>query len=334
MEKTAICTSYEAAALWELERSNARDFDGLVLILDMDRAAFGICRCRPDKLPVQVKTVIGSAGGGSFFREVVTALLPDCADPEGLARTLYDSVQDPAWVRAQKNYLRSGGTVDIPLPSLVAEGQVCSMTCAALDDFFKKTRRELLTDMIARAKDRIRILEAEDTCRIVPVGELARLFLAEYLIREAFLPMPLLPDDRLRTCTAQEDPAGIYEQGFALYRNAMETPRMLDSTLRLQVLRRNGAKLSPELLPLAESGTAYQALENVRYVGPVCVSEQSGLTLFANDRMHRLAIPDGLLPTGSAMSFLETGVGISGDRPTLMLRSSDGRTAQIPLDMI
>lgn len=316
--KQTPCTAFEAAVAWEQHRGGLQGNTGLVLVVDLDRGDAGICQWERNALPRQQWCCQGGIQA-DFFQTLVQRRFPDCADPAALASLLYEAAADPAWTRAQKAYLRSGRTMALSLPSVAAQGTAVSLTCAELDEIYHSEWADVTRKSLEAAKTHL----AGQTARIVPVGRLARLFLAEYLIRETFLAMPLLDDPILRLWTPEEDPSQVIRQGMEHYRSSQ--PQLLAQSIFVQVQRRQGDSLKPELLTLAKQGTGYKQLARASYTGPVYLGTEDTLTLFADSQPHCVSLPAGLGPV------VELGLAVYDRKLTLCLRKGN-RVTRIPLD--
>lgn len=333
MEKQTICTAYEAVAAWDLSRGDSTDFNGMLLVLDLDCGSAGLCRCTPGQPPVQIWEYTGSLSG-SFFRDAVWVLMPGCASPDG-EKLLRESLTGLFGSRIQKNYIRSYRDQDLDLPEVLVDGQVYQMTCAGLTEVFDRSHRHALEQMLAEAKAELGRQGAEATCRLVPVGELAGLFTAEYMVRETFLERPLLLDDRLRMHAKRENSARIVEQGYKTYRQQYSREKTIGKYLRLQVLRRKGAGVASELLTLAKSDSTYSQLrQNVAYVGPVCIVDGEPLTLYADSSLHRISLPAGVLSSAGQLDCVEVGVEAVDEELYLSVRNQSGKAARVALNNI
>lgn len=331
MEKQTICTAYEAVATWDLSRGDSADFKGMLLVLDLDRGSAGLCQCTPDQPPVQVWEYAGSLSG-SFFRDAVWTLMPGCASADG-ERVLRESLTGRFSARAQKNYIRSQKTQDMDLPEVLVDGQVYPMTCAGLNEVFDHTHRQALERMLAEAKAELERRGAEKNCRLVPVGELAGLYTAEYMVRETFLEMPRVEDARLRMHGKRENPARIVEQGYQTYRQQYSREKTIGKHLRIQVLRRKGAGVAPELLILAKSDSTYSQLcQNVTYVGPICIVDGEPLTLYADSNLHRISLPAGVISSAGQPDCVEVGIEAEDEELYLSVRNRSGKTARVALN--
>lgn len=332
MDNQAICTAYEAAAAWDLSRGDSGNFDGLILVVDLDQGSAGLCRCAPGQPPVQTWAHSGSLSG-SFFRDAVWTLLPGCSSPEG-ERLLRESLTGMIGSRAQKNFIRFERSEDLQLPDVVLDGQVYQPTCAGLAEVFGRSHEQPLRQMLGEAKAELDRQLGDGSWRVLPTGELAGLYMAEYLVRETFLKKPMLPDDRLRLCTGREDPARIAEQGYQLYRQNYSREKTIGKHLQLQVLRRTAGGTASELLTLARGDSTYSELRQVRYVGPICIADGEPLTLYADSDRHRLSVPaGGLIPAG-ALGCVEVGIGAEDEALYLSVRNQSGGTARLALGNI
>lgn len=333
MEKQTICTAYEAAAAWDLNHDNSFDFDGMLLVLDLDRGSAGLCRCTPGEPPVQVWEHVGSLSG-SFFRDAVWTLMPGCACVDA-ERLLRESLTGLFGSRAQKNYIRSSRSQDLDLPEVLADGQVYPLTCAGMTEVFDRSHRQALERMLSEAKAELDRQGAEETCRLVPVGELAGLYTAEYMVRETFLERPLLPDDRLRAHGKRETHARIVEHGYQIYRQQYSREKSIGKYLRLQVLRRKGTSVASELLTLAKSDSTYSQLrQNVAYVGPICIVGGEPLTLYADSDLHRVALPAEVRSSDGQLDCVEVGVEAVDEELYLSIRNRSSKTARVALNNI
>lgn len=321
MNKNTQCTPFEAAALWDLHRSGAGDYTGMILVVDLDRADAGICRCERGELPRQ-QWCSRNGVSEDFFLTLVRDRFPGCADQAVTANLLYGGIANANWIRPQKAYLRSGKAADLPLPSVAVDGSAVTLTCADLDGIYNRHWADATRRALADAKVQL----AGTAPRIVPVGRLARLFLAEYLIREAFLEMPLLDDPSLRSCGPGEDPSAAVRDGTELYRSISSKPQVLEHTVMVQTQRRQGDRVQPELLTLARKGTSYEQLAQVTYANKIYLGSDTSLTLFADSQPITVPIP------GSAGGTVEPGLGVENEKPVLFLRSGS-RIAKIPLDL-
>lgn len=332
MERQTICTAYEAAAAWDLSRHDSGNFEGMLLVLDLDRGGAGLCQCRSGQPPVQVWEHAGSLRG-SFFRDAVWTLMPGCSSPNA-AQELRESLTGLFGARSQKNYLRSFRARDMDLPEIALDGQVYPLTCSAVAEVFERTHAQALGRMLTASKEELEKRGAEENCRIVPVGELARLYLAEYMVRETFLARPLLKDDRLRLCDGQEDPARIVELGYQLYSRKYHREKTVGKQLRLQVLRRNGSGTTSELLMLAGSGSTCSQLRQPTYVGPICIARGEPLILYADSELHRMSVPEELLGDVGALNWVEVGVMAEDEALYLAVRNQIGKMARLDLNQI
>lgn len=321
MNKNTQCTDFEAAAVWNLHRSGSEDYTGRILVVDLDRADAGICRCESGQLPRQ-QWCSQNGVTGDYFLTLVRERFPGCTNEAATADMLYGSIAGANWVRAQKAYLRSGRTTDLPLPSVVTDGNAVTLTCAGLDEIYNRRWADATRRVLEAAKTQL----AGAAVRIVPVGRLARLFLAEYLIREAFLEMPMLDDPSLCLWGPGEDPSAAVRQGAELYRTISSKPQTLEHTIMVQTLRRQGDDLMPELLTLARKGASYEQLAQVSYTNKIYVGGDTDLTLFIDSQPRTIPLPGGSGYT------LELGLGAQDQDLILHLRRS-GNTAKIPLDL-
>lgn len=333
MEKQTICTAYEAAAAWDLSRDNSEDFNGMIMVMDMDRGSAALCRCTPGQPPVQVWEYTGRLSG-SFFRDAVWTLLPGCASPVG-EKLLRESLTGLFGSRVQKNYIRSGRSQNLDLPEVVVDGQVYPLTCADLTEVFDRSHRQNLERMLSEARAELNRQGAEENCHLVLVGELAGLYTAEYMVREAFLERPLLLDDRLRMHGKGEDPARIVELGYQIYRRQYSREKTIGKCLRLQVLRRKGTGEASELLTLAKSESTYSQLrQNVAYVGPVCIVDGEPLTIYADSDLHRISLPAGVLSNAGQLGCVEVGVEGVDEELYLLVRNQSGKVTRVALNNI
>lgn len=332
MEQQTICTAYEAAAAWDLSRDDSIEFEGLLLVLDLDHGSAGLCQHRSGQSPEQVWEYPGSLSS-SFFRDAVWVLMPGCSSPNG-AQQLRESLTGLFGSRSQKNYFRAGRTEDLSLPDVVLEGQVYSMTCAGLAEVFEHSHGQALRQMLSEARAELSRRGAEANCRILPVGELAKLYIAEYMVRETFLARPLLTDDRLRLCVGREDPAQIVEQGYEIYRQKYSPEKAIGKHLRLQVLRRTGSGAVSELLTLATGDRTYSQLRQIQYVGPICIADDEPLTLYVDSELLRISIPPDVLRSTGPLRCAEIGIGAEDENLYLSLRFSGGSTSRLALHNI
>jgi hypothetical protein len=178
--------------------------------------------------------------------------------------------------------------------------------------------------------------QKDPTVRILPFGALARLFIAEYQIRQRFFPgpaalFPVLPG--LAACAPGEDPDQYVREGQAIWEELAAKARSLEAAVMLQVLRRSDDGPVSELLTLAEQNTPYDRLGQVQYSAPVFVDIQEPLVIFYGSKMHRVTIPYGTLGKGRNAVRTEVGLGIQDDCPTLMLRLPEGECAAVPLEL-
>ncbi len=322
MNKNTECTAFEAAAVWDLHRSRSEDYTGLLLVVDLDRADVSICRCKSGELPRQ-QWCRQSGISQEYFLTLVRDRFPNCSDEAAMANLLYGGISNANWVRAQKAYLRSGKTMDLPLPSVVVDGNAVTLTCAGLDEIYNRYWADATRKTLEEAKAQL----AGAAARIVPVGRLARLFLAEYLIRQVFLEMPLLDDPSLRRWELNEDPSSAVSKGMELYRSISSNPQILEHTVMVQIQRRKGDCLKSELLTLAKKGTSYEQLEQVSYTDDIYMGGDMSLTLFADSQPYNIN-----LPIGSAALTIGLGLGVEQQKLTLFLRGRS-KITKIPLDL-
>lgn len=333
MEKQTICTVYEAVAAWDLSHGDSADFDGMLMVLDLDRGSAGLCQCAPGQPPVQVWEYNGSLSG-SFFRDAVWVLLPGCASPDGEKR-LREALTGKFGSRVQKNYIRSCRAENLDFPEVLVDGQAYSLTCADLMAAFDRSHRPALEQMLSEARAVLERRNAELSCRLVPVGELSGLYTAEYMVRETFLASARMLDDRLRMHGKQEALDRITEQGYRIYRQQYSREKPIGRYLRLQVLRRKGTGVTSELLTLARNDSTYSQLrENVTYVGPVCIVDGEPLTLYADSDLHRISLPGGIVSTAGQLECVEVGVAAEGEELYLAVRNQRGEIARVAIDEI
>lgn len=321
MEKYTECTAFEAAAMWDLHRSKPEDYTGLILVVDLDRANAGICRCESGRLPRQ-QWCSQSGVSQDYFLTLVRDRFACCANESALANMLYGGISNTQWVRAQKGYLRSGKTMDLPLPAVVIDGKPVNLTCAGLDEIYGWHWADATRKVLEEAKAQL----AGEPARILPVGRLARVFLAEYLIRETFLDIPLVDDPRLRLWAPDEDPAAAVSKGMELYQSAISKSQLLEHTVMVQTQRRQNDQLKPALLTLAKKGTSYEQLKQISYTDKIYVGSDKSLTLYADSQSLSIALPSG------SGNILALGLGVVQQKLMLFIRDGS-RIGKIPLDL-
>lgn len=321
MNNPTQCTPFEAAALLELHRGKPEDYTGLILVVDLDRADAGICRCESGQLPRQ-QWCSCSGVSQNYFLSLVQEYFGGCANESAVADLLYRGISNAQWIRGQKAYLRSGRAMDLQLPPVMMDGRAVNLTCANLDALYTRHWADATRKVLTAAKAEL----AGENARILPVGRLARLFLAEYLIRETFLEIPLMDDPCLRLWAPEEDPAEAIRQGTELYRNLSSKPRILECAIMVQIQRRQGDQLKPELLTLAKKGTAYEKLKQITYTDKIYVGSDQTLTLFADSQPFSLDLP------ANSGGVVALGLAAEQDKLSLIIRSGSS-TSKIPLTL-
>lgn len=332
MDNQTICTAYEAVAAWDLSRSDSTGFEGHILVMDLDRGGAGLCQCSSDQPPKQIWEYPASLTG-SFFQDAVWTLLPGCSSLHG-AQALRESLTGFFGSRIQKNYIRSGRVQNLQLPEVSLDGQVYSMTCTELANIFNHSHAPALRQMLSEARAELTRCAGAENCRLVPVGELARLYLAEYMVRETFLEMPFLPDTRLRLYLRLEDPARIAEQGCQIYQQQYRRDKTIAKLLQLQVLRRTQSGSTPELLTLVKNGSLYSQLSPINYVGPICIVNRTSLTLYADTDPHHIPLPAEVFQSSGPLVCVEVGVTAEDDELYLVIRNQKGDTFRSALNNI
>lgn len=329
MTENTVCTFSEAAAAWEMCRGEGENYHGLILTVDLDRVGAGLCLCRSEQPPQLLWE--SSAADVLWYTQADREFLKDCTEDTAVEALVREG-NNSDWNRIQKNYLRLAKRTDFPLPPLVVDGREYTLTCAELDGLLLRYWDESMSRVLSQAKEQMERLDKELPRRILPVGALARLFLAEYRIRAAFLEMPLLPDPLIRTWGDKEDPAQIVEKGKQLYHDLTAKLKTLPFTLRLQVQRLVEGELKPELLTLAEKDTPYDQLQEVAYVGPIVIGPEDDLVLFADSQMQRIAPGFLRFKPEQRVYCVEAGVGMYREKLSLHLRDGDSTAVWINLD--
>lgn len=341
MSNQNVCTAFEAAAIWDLSRSGDDRYDGLTLVLDMDHASAGICQCTQDKPPRQLWEHTGNQTR-SFFRDAIWTLLPGCSSPEA-EHILYQSLTDICGSRAQKKYLQATKPKDFPLTQILVDGREYSMTCNTLEEVFNRTFLEPLNQMLDAALAELDTRGAKDTCRIIPFGTLADLYLAEYTVRTRFFQIPTAPNSRLRLCSIGESHAEIVQKGTDLYRQSFSKEKRLKFDIYLHLLHRidknnhqpGSIDLSykTELIPLAKRDSLCSSLATVNYFGPIGIVTGVDLPIYADTEKIPVRLPRTIM-NASGMTLLEAGIGADDEELFLYLRNpSSGKTDRIPLRM-
>lgn len=326
MAETRKCTFSQASALWEMNRDT--DFQGLILTVDLDRAGAGLCLCRRGALPQLLWEEPGTLDA-SWFPEASRTFFKEY--PRETAAALLRQAKGSGWISAQKNYYRSGKEMLVSLPPVVVEDRSCTILCETLDRLLATCWDDAIFRVLQQAKKQLDLQEENLPRRILPVGALARLYLAEYRLREFFLEMPLPPDPLIRTWGVGEDPSQVVEAGMELFRQQEQAQRVLPFSLRLQTLCMVGDRLESRLLTLAGKNTPYESLGKVSYVGPIVVGPEDGLVLFADSQIYR--IQPGFLRFGPDHPYrcVKVGLGIYQEKLSLFLR--DGGQTKVCINL-
>lgn len=325
MNKQGACTALQAAALYDLHCRGAVGDGGLTLVVDLDSAGCCICRREADGTVTPVWERTGSPLP-PFFRTLAQELMPEEPDPTALAGSLLAAA--PSWTRGLRSHVRN------PQPGMVlplATLGIPSISVGRVTALFSRHWEAPIRQALAEA----RTFLSDQAPRIVPIGTLAQLFTAEYLIRCQFYPgtgalLPVLPG--LARCAPGEDPARFIPEGHKIWQELTAKAHTLSATVMLQVRRRSPEGLVSELLTLAEQDTPHEQLRQARYTEAVYVDIREPLVIFFGSKMHRITLPGDTFGKGKPAALAKVGLGLQDDRPALML-GLDGTEIPVPLDL-
>ena len=291
-------TSYEAAAAWDTCRSRDRGeapFAGDLLVLDLDLGGAGVCRC---------------AGNGhiELLGETQGAPIPDVSACLGIPWE-----KDPAWDRTLRVYLRGKGRLDPPVGTLPDQRTI---HCSEVERLFEDHIGPALSNLLERTGELLDRLGIDRLAlRILPVGALASMVLAEHRIRANFSADPFLPDARFADLEGA-DPAAIVAQGMALYAAGTVEPRKLlghDVALCLLEGWGFGLPVRPVERPLAKRDTPLEELAKPTFTEPFFLDAGEPLRVVVDGEKYDLfqaAFPKGLLalPVQAGLRADETGM--------------------------
>ena len=328
MKTPTECSVFTAAVLYDLHRRGASADTGLTLAVDLDRAGACICRRETDGSVTELWSHPG-IDLPPFFPALARHIAPEYPEPEALSAALYAAA--PGWARAQRSFIRNPQT-ELSVPPVMA--QTPEIPIKTLAELFESQWAGPIRQTLDAAWTQLQAM-AQPTPRILPFGTLARLFSAEYLIRQRLSPGAgaLLPMPALAACASDEDPAGFVDAGRAIRTELAAKARSLDAALMLQVHRRSPDGLVSELLTLAEQDTPYDRLRQVRYSAPILVDAGEPLVIFSGSNMHRFPLPRHIFGDGQASVRLQVGLGLQDDAPALMLQLPDGSCTALPANL-
>ena len=305
MAEESTRTSYEAAAAWEACRSRDRGeplFQGDLLVLDLDRGGAGLCRCAGD-------------GGIRLAGETPAEPIPNCFDRLGVCWG-----EDPRRNRTVRSYLRGRGRIDPPVLTLPSR---LTITCSDLEERFQKDTGGALDGLLDRAEALLERLGTDrETLRILPVGALAAVILAEHRIRARFSADPFLPDPRFVDLEGI-DPGEVVALGLARYRaGEVEQRRLLGHDVSLCLLEGWGFGLPvrPVEQPLARRDTPLEDLATPAFTSPFYLDAGDPLQVVVDGVKHTLSRPADAFPKGLLALPVQAALRADGAGMALILR--------------
>lgn len=291
-------TPYEAAAAWDACRS--RDwgeaaYAGDLLVLDLDRGGAGVCRCAGD-------------GHIELLGETQAEAIPNWFHHVGVRWE-----EDPRRERMFRSYLRGKGRLDPPVCTLPDRR---TLSCSELEEQFQSYTGPALSVLLERTGTLLEVMGIDQTAmRILLVGALAPVVLAEHPIRAYFSGDPFLPDARFAVLEGA-DPAEIVAQGMALYAaGAVEHRRLLGHDVALCLLEGWGFGLPvrPVERTLARRDTTLEELAKPTFTEPFFLDAGEPLRVVVDGEkcdLFQAAFPKGLLalPVQAGLRADETGM--------------------------
>lgn len=245
-------SSYEAAVYYDYTH-NMGDVSLPVteLVVDVDRYTLDICRCGGDGT-VEVLAREDEPG----MRTTALDQLPQ----EGRAAILEEIN------RNMRRFYRTDGKKDGPACALLD-----SPLCSQLDQDFSSDARRL-DALLERGLKRLAELGiSEEDIRILPIGELAAYYPAEFTLRRRLSPTPVLPDSRF--VVLGDPPGEIIRLGRELYQG---------NAGRNIVLVCIGLDGQTDEIVLAEKDS--KSPQQPAYCAPVFAAEPLQLRVDGNDR--------------------------------------------------
>lgn len=279
-------TSYQCAAAADVcrRRENGEPLAGLLLVLDLDRCAAGLCSCTDRGVIAQTAELPGGEGP-AFFPALAEAL---GGTAEGWRQQWTRQEQRAA--KAYRNYLRARRAMD---PVLLETENGAGLHCKQAEELFAPAAG-LLESFLGGVDAMLAEQHADASrLRILLIGQYARVFPAEAAVRVHFGGSAVMPDRRFAPQSAELPPDGYVERGRALYRAGLVEDVILfghEVGLTLQQrLPSGGLQRRTELL--AQAKMPVEELQAPAYCPPFYARGAGALQLLVDGEPHSLPLP-------------------------------------------
>ena len=309
-------TAYEAVAAWDACRSRDRGeppFAGDLLVLHLDVGGAGVCRCAGD-------------GHIELLGETQGAPIPDFSACLGIPWE-----KDPARDRILRTYLRGKGRLDLPGGSRLDQRTI---RCSEVEQLFEEHISPALSNLLERTGELLDRLGIDRLAlRILPVGPLAGVILAELRVRAYFSADPFLPDARFADLEGA-DPAAIVVQGMALYEAGTVEPRTLlghDISLCLLESWGFGLPARPVERPLARRDTPLEELAKPTFTESFFLEVGDSIRVKVDGAEHTITPVARKFPKGLLGGPARAGGRAAGRRAWLVL--AIGEKVEIELEL-
>lgn len=313
-------TAFEYAAAYALCRERERKGEGLsgwLLVLDLDRFEAGLCACEAAGfIDLKGDVRVDGSPPGSFLRE-----LERLAGAEARARF---AEQEKQVKKIYKKYLLGGKETDREVYG--------GVTCSLLEQAFSQTAAALRR-LLPAAEDLYRQKKVEEShLRILMIGDMARNYLAEYLVRKQFSRDPFGDDPIYWTPPDEkEDPALFVRVGRELYEaGKVRESRPVGCRVVLTLLDREGGRAAVEL---ARPEQSLAELEPPSYSPPFLCCSEEPISLEVDGARREIPIPKALFQDREEAAMLRAAVVLRGGDLCLGLCGADDpkNQTQIPI---
>lgn len=279
-------TMYEAIALYDYEQNKQVVGDGTVtsFIIHMDMGQIGVCSCSD----AGVKLL------GQTQQQAETSLYEDFVGRLALMLKEADSAEAKAQWETQiegmnplvKRYLRSGKMMDGE--AFKSYTGTAVLKVSELDSQFEgivsKWNRVLEEGSRLLAELKI----SQEDIRILPVGELAKSYYAEYVVKSYFCATPFLPDPRFVDSIQKEDITRLIQSGEEIHRSRSVVGHEIVLMYWDSGQDGNGAERTHIL---ASAKQAMKELEQVAYWKGLLVEKEEGITLRVDGKPLKIELP-------------------------------------------
>ena len=306
-----------AAYAYFPDGSAENGYTGKLLVMNLDECTAGLLKCDgKGEISLLWQTYAPTEGIGTFENALASVCGADMQE-------LLSNRRKAA--RAYRHFLQAERTEDVTAFN--------DVSCMQLDQAFAGTRMAYRT-LFENVEQRLQPAELDEV-RILTIGSMADIFIADYCVREHFSSDPLLPDPIFLEISETESRRHIMEQGRKLLEaRRAETPRYFGKNVSLCLTDIDG---NDEEIALAHAGQPEAELSEPHFTLPFLYIWGEKLRIRIDGEIFLMPEPLKLPPPENTADILTAALVVKDGSARIVLRDAANSSEFIesePIDML